>query len=126
MPRQSKIPELQKQVETLTKDLGLARGSLKDRNARIEDLEKRLAAKTEELQTIHEGHAELDALKKKYVELLERIDAADNINRAWGIRVEELTRQVKDREDRLTKLRAIAINEVRVSKALGAALKAVL
>jgi len=49
MPPSKRIGPLEDQIKQLTKDLNLARGRHKDDAGKIEDIEKRLAAKIEEI-----------------------------------------------------------------------------
>jgi predicted RNase H-like nuclease (RuvC/YqgF family) len=52
MPPSKRIGPLEDQIKQLTKELNLTRGTLKDSHAKIDDLEKRLAAKTEEASVL--------------------------------------------------------------------------
>jgi len=58
-----------KQIAQLTKDLELARGTIQDKTARIEDLGKKLASKIEEIEELGKSLDGVRATTKENVEL---------------------------------------------------------
>jgi len=74
MPRPSSE---ETQIKNLTKQLNLANGRILDDRARIDDLEKRLAAKTEYAATLIDALQKTDAELNENKRLHEMIDALE-------------------------------------------------
>jgi len=74
MPRPSSE---ETKIKNLTKELNLANGRILDDRARIEDLEKRLAAKIERVTTLEERLQKTDATVNENKRLHEMIDALE-------------------------------------------------
>jgi chromosome segregation ATPase len=130
MPR---LPSKETQIKNLTKELNLANGRILDDRARIENLEKRLASKTEYAETLIGQLQKADAELDKNKRLHEMVDALETrLTEESDIKV-GLIRTIRDREQKNTiiqgqfdQMKAIAqkMDDQRI--ALKAALKAVL
>jgi len=106
--------------------MGRTRKPAQTEEQKIAALENRVKLLSGAVLTLEGLTKELSTITKENAALKERLEATDALNRAYANRVSGLSRLVRDREDRLTELKRIAINGVQTSKALAAALKAVL
>jgi len=92
-------------IKNLTKELNLANGRILDDRARIDDLEKRLAAKVERVTTLEERLQKTDATLNENKRLHEMIDALEaRLVSESDIKV-GLMRTIRDREQANTIIR---------------------
>ncbi len=117
---------LKKQVEQLTKDLNLARGTIRDKRARIEDLEGRLASKTESYDALSDRYLDSERLQKEITRLTAELGEQKEKEVHLYVLLNQRNALIAAHEDRLKKLLGITQTLDDQNTALRKALKAVL
>jgi chromosome segregation ATPase len=91
------------QIEKLTKELNLARGSLRDKDTRIENLEERLASKNEEIARVR---GVLDGMRtpvKENIKLKEALAALQAVFNREGREHAETERDYREKINNLNR-----------------------